>query len=107
MPVHARRCEGCGGPLPEAPANALTITCHFCGVVHDVSQTIPIRAPAAATAGGGRIARPPVKGSIVPVLVIFGIFLLLAIAVVAGVRRIYPTLVAIDTMNRNAGRTPV
>jgi hypothetical protein len=63
MSVHARRCEGCGGPLPEAPANSPTITCEFCGVVHEVSSSAPI----IVAAGADSIApRPQVKGSIFP-----------------------------------------
>jgi hypothetical protein len=109
MSVHARRCEGCGGPLPEAQANSPTITCEFCGVVHEIS------APAYAQPRSQ--PQPPpqpqlkVKGSLFPVLVIFAVTLV-TIAIVTAVvrasfRRLHPVLSRIDEMNRNAGRTPV
>jgi hypothetical protein len=32
----ARRCSGCGATLNDAPDNASTITCRFCGLTHDL-----------------------------------------------------------------------
>jgi hypothetical protein len=104
MSVHARRCEGCGGPLPEAPATATTITCQFCGVVHEISLTRPIPTPVAARPPAQRYER---SGSIWPILILFGILLLMFILGVLAFQRLHPTLVKIDAMNRNAGRTPI
>jgi hypothetical protein len=104
MSVHARRCEGCGGPLPEAPPTATTITCQFCGVVHEISITRPIAAPVAPRPVA---QRPQPSGKLFPVLVLFAVVLTTVALAVASFRRLHPTLTAIDAMNRNAGRTPV
>jgi hypothetical protein len=37
----ARRCAGCGGPLPETPAAQRQVTCAFCGVVNDLTHAAP------------------------------------------------------------------
>jgi hypothetical protein len=104
MSVHARRCEGCGGPLPEAPANSPTITCDFCGVVHEITSSAPI----VVAAGAGRVAsRPQGKDAAFAVLVIVAAVIVTTALVFAGFRRLQPALGTIDTMNRNAGRTPV
>ncbi len=127
MSVQARRCEGCGSPLPEAPVNARTITCEFCGVVHDVSasglssaaaapgvsaraQVRPAVRPQVAPAGGPGVrpaVRPAAKGSFFAVFAIFAAVAVTTAVVVWSWHRMLPMLGAIDEMNRNAGRTPV
>jgi hypothetical protein len=90
--------------LPEAPATATTITCQFCGVVHEISITRPIPTPAAARPAAPRYQR---SGSIWPVLILFGIILMMFILGVLAFQRLHPTFAKIDAMNRNAGRTPI
>ena len=36
MTPRARRCAGCGGPLPDTPPAVTSITCQFCGIVNDI-----------------------------------------------------------------------
>jgi len=38
MVVSARRCAGCGGPLPQTPVETRQITCSFCGIVNEVAH---------------------------------------------------------------------
>ena len=38
MVMSARRCAGCGGPLPQTPVETRQITCSFCGIVNDVAH---------------------------------------------------------------------
>src|SRR5581483_9323993 len=112
MSVQARRCQGCGSPLPEAPANARTITCEFCGVVHDVSasgvrpQVAPAGRPAVTPAVRPAV-RPAAKGSFFAVFSIFAAVAVTTAVIVWSWHRMLPMLGAIDDMNRNAGRTPV
>lgn len=36
MAPRARRCAGCGGPLPVSPPDARIVTCEFCATVNDL-----------------------------------------------------------------------
>jgi hypothetical protein len=36
MAPTARRCAGCGGPLPDTAPGVTSITCQFCGIVNDL-----------------------------------------------------------------------
>ena len=38
MSTSARRCAGCGGPLPETAPDQRQITCPFCGIVNDLAH---------------------------------------------------------------------
>ena len=39
MVMSARRCAGCGGPLPQTPVETRQITCSFCGIVNDLAPS--------------------------------------------------------------------
>jgi hypothetical protein len=41
MGTSARRCAGCGGPLPETAPDQRQIRCAFCGIVNDITQATP------------------------------------------------------------------
>lgn len=59
MVTSARRCAGCGSPLPETPPGTRQLTCAFCGLVNDLksgghdAQTPP---PVTITVDVGRAA---------------------------------------------------
>jgi hypothetical protein len=41
MATSARRCAGCGGPLPETAAGQRQVKCGFCGIVNDLAHGAP------------------------------------------------------------------
>jgi hypothetical protein len=59
MSSRAVRCQGCGGPLPEAPQDGSTITCPFCGIVNEAaarpSVTVKLDVREAAAHLGSRV----------------------------------------------------
>jgi phage FluMu protein Com len=59
MSSRAVRCQGCGGPLHEAPQDVSTITCPFCGIVNEAaarpSVTVKLDVREAAAHLGSRV----------------------------------------------------
>jgi hypothetical protein len=69
MAMSARRCAGCGGPLPQTPPETRQITCTFCGIVNDLAHAG--QQPVTINVDVGGAARAASKAGRIIVLVVF------------------------------------
>ena len=103
MATSARRCAGCGGPLPETAPDQRQITCPFCGIVNDLAhppagvQPVSIKIDVGQAAAAGR------KVALVVVVVVGLVGISIAIGVWTMMR---PVSEAIKTVSHQATQQP-
>jgi hypothetical protein len=81
METTARRCAGCGSPLPDTPDSTRQIKCAFCGLVNDFAHGAPAARPPAITVD----VRGAAKAGRTIALLILGITLIVLIAIGAAI----------------------
>jgi hypothetical protein len=100
MAPRARRCAGCGGPLPDSPAGAATVTCPFCGIVNDLPSRAPAPQPIVVTLDVGKAAAQLGRGAKIAVGIGLGVAgLVIAFGVLRAVR---PITGALEDVRRQA-----
>ena len=84
MATTARRCAGCGAPLPQTPEGTRQQACPFCGIVNDLAHAAPAQTPVAIKIDVGEIVQSATHAGRKIARVLFVTVALVSVVILAG-----------------------
>lgn len=102
MSTSARRCAGCGGPLPQTPPSQRQIACPFCGIVNDLTHA-PEPQQVTINVDVGDVGKVAASiGRKIKLAVIIGVFIAAGVVAWGLLQAVKPARQAIATFTEEA-----